>query len=131
MILLDLDYFKKVNDNYGHQAGDVVLQRVAAICRNSIRSSDILGRYGGEEFIIFLPETTLEDCQTISNRILSNIAAAEMSYEEKCIKVTASLGVVGINSVANESLDYFLKCADQALYRAKSDGRNCIRSIAV
>lgn len=131
MILLDLDYFKKVNDNYGHQVGDVVLQRVAAICRNSIRSSDILGRYGGEEFIIFLPETTLEDCQTISNRILSNIAAAEMSYEEKCIKVTASLGVVGINSVANESLDYFLKCADQALYRAKSDGRNCIRSIAV
>lgn len=131
MIILDLDYFKKINDNYGHQAGDLVLQKVASICRNSIRSSDILGRYGGEEFIIFLPETTLEDCQMISNRILTNIAAVEILYEGKFIKVTASLGVVGINSVTDESLDYFLKCADQALYRAKLDGRNCMRSIAV
>jgi diguanylate cyclase (GGDEF)-like protein len=131
MIILDLDYFKKVNDNYGHQAGDLVLQKVAAICRNSIRSSDILGRYGGEEFIIFLPEITLEDCQMISNRILSNIAATEILYEGKCIKVTASIGIVGINTVTNESLDYFLKRADQALYLAKSDGRNCVRSIAV
>lgn len=131
MIILDLDYFKKVNDDYGHQAGDLVLQKVASICHNSIRSSDILGRYGGEEFIIILPETTLVDCQMISNRILSNIAAEEIFYEGKCIRVTASLGVVGINSVTNESLDYFLKRADQALYRAKSDGRNCIHSIAV
>lgn len=128
MIILDLDFFKQINDNYGHQAGDAVLQEVAGICRNSIRSTDILGRYGGEEFVIFLPETTLEDCQMIANRILTNIEAAEVFYEEKCIKATASLGITGVNSATVESLDYFLKYADAALYQAKSDGRNCVRS---
>jgi diguanylate cyclase (GGDEF)-like protein len=130
MIILDLDFFKKINDNYGHQAGDAVLKEVADICVNSIRSIDILGRYGGEEFIIFLPETTLMDCQKVSSRILSNISAAEIFYEGKCIKVTASLGITGVESATAESLEYFLKYADEALYRAKSDGRNCIRSIA-
>lgn len=129
MIILDLDFFKKINDNYGHQAGDAVLKEVAGVCMNSIRSTDILGRYGGEEFIVFLPETTLTDCQIISSRILSNISAAAILYEGECIKVTASLGITGVNSVTVESLDYFLKYADEALYLAKSDGRNCVRSI--
>lgn len=127
-IILDLDFFKKVNDHYGHQAGDVVLQQVAMICRNSIRSKDILGRYGGEEFVIFLPETRLEDCQVISNRILNNIAESEIFYEGKMIKVTASIGITGVTSVSDENLDDFLKTADQALYKAKFDGRNCVRS---
>jgi len=129
MIILDLDLFKQINDNYGHQVGDAVLNKVAGICQNSIRSTDILGRYGGEEFIIFLPETTLADCQIISNRILTNIAAMEIFYEGKCIKVTASLGITGADSITIESLDYFLKWADEALYQAKSDGRNCVRSV--
>jgi diguanylate cyclase (GGDEF)-like protein len=130
MIILDVDFFKKINDNYGHQAGDAVLKKVAAICLDSIRSTDILGRYGGEEFIVFLPETTLMDCHKISNRILTNISAAEIFHEGKCIKVTASLGMTGVNSATAESLDYYLKYADEALYLAKSDGRNCVRSIA-
>ena len=129
MIILDLDFFKQINDNYGHQAGDAVLQEIAGICRNSIRSSDILGRYGGEEFVIFLPEISLEECQLISNRILNNIAAAEIFHEGKCIKITASLGITWVNFATVENLDYFLKYADEALYKAKSDGRNCVRSI--
>ncbi|MBM7867468.1 diguanylate cyclase [Heliobacterium gestii] len=130
LIILDLDYFKQINDNYGHQAGDAVLQAVASICRSSLRLTDILGRYGGEEFVILLPETSLDECRMISNRILDNIAEAETVYEGKEITVTASLGVTGVDCVTVESLDYFLKYADEALYRAKSEGRNCVRSLA-
>ncbi|MTV48194.1 diguanylate cyclase [Heliobacillus mobilis] len=131
MIILDLDFFKRINDNYGHQAGDAVLQSVADICRYSIRSNDILGRYGGEEFIIFLPETSLEDCHMISHRILSNIAETEIFHEGEYIKFTASIGITGVNSVTVENLDYFLKYADKALYQAKAEGRNCVRSLVV
>lgn len=129
MMILDIDYFKKVNDNYGHQAGDEVLKRIVAICHNSIQASDILGRYGGEEFVIFLPNTTLIDCQVVSNRILLNIEAEEIFYEGKCIRVTVSLGVVNIKEVKNENLECILRNADKALYLAKSEGRNCIRYI--
>lgn len=127
-IILDLDFFKNINDHFGHQAGDAVLKAVAGICQKSIRSIDIIGRFGGEEFVIFLPETRLEECEVIANRILMNIETAEILYDEEFIKVTVSMGITGTNSVINESLDYFLKKADQALYQAKSDGRNCVRS---
>ena len=130
LIILDIDFFKQVNDYYGHHTGDAVLQKVAGICVNSIRSTDILGRFGSEEFVIFLPETTLVDGQIIANRILTHIAAAEIYYEGNCIKVTASLGITGVDYVTKESLNYLLKIADMALYQAKSDGRNCVRSIA-
>ncbi len=128
-ILLDLDFFKDINDQFGHLAGDAVLQTVADTCRKSIRSIDILGRFGGEEFVVFLPETRLEDCKIIADRILKNIETAEILYEDNCLKLTASIGITGINTVTNESLDYFIKNADQALYQAKTDGRNCVRSI--
>ncbi|WP_278184590.1 histidine kinase N-terminal 7TM domain-containing diguanylate cyclase [Desulfofarcimen acetoxidans] len=128
LIILDLDFFKQINDNYGHQAGDTVLKEIADICRKSIRSIDILGRYGGEEFVIFLPNTKLEDCRMVSNRILNNIASAVICYEGKSIKVTASIGTSGVEFVSDENLDHFLKTADQALYQAKLDGRNCLRS---
>lgn len=128
-IILDLDFFKSINDQFGHQAGDAVLQTVASTCRESIRSIDILGRFGGEEFVILLPETRLKECKIIANRILNSIQTAEIIHEENCLKVTASLGITGVNLVTNENLDYFLKKSDQALYQAKSDGRNCVRSI--
>ncbi len=129
MIILDLDFFKQVNDHFGHQAGDVVLKEVASICRTSIRLTDILGRYGGEEFVVLLPETTLEDCRVIAERILTNIAEAEILFEGRPIKITTSIGITGVTSATVESLDDFLKYADKALYLAKSQGRNCVRSI--
>jgi len=129
LLILDLDFFKQINDNYGHQAGDAVLKQVADICAASIRSIDILGRYGGEEFIILFPETTLEACRVISNRISRNIAETPILYEGKYIKITASIGITGVDALTEVNLDCFLKYADKALYRAKSDGRNCVRSL--
>ncbi|SDN19020.1 histidine kinase N-terminal 7TM domain-containing diguanylate cyclase [Acetanaerobacterium elongatum] len=128
MMIMDLDFFKQVNDRYGHQAGDAVLQKLADICRGSIRSADILGRYGGEEFVILLPDTTLEDSRMISERILANVASAVIHYEGQTIQITASIGLTGVDTVTNQNLDYFLKFADNALYLAKSDGRNCVRT---
>jgi len=129
VIILDIDFFKEVNDNYGHQAGDSVLQYISRICQQSIRTVDILGRYGGEEFIIFLPNTTVKDSVVVANRVKKKIEAAEIPYQDELIKVTASFGVTGIDMVKNETLSYFLKHADDALYRAKSGGRNRVQVI--
>jgi diguanylate cyclase (GGDEF)-like protein len=131
LIILDIDFFKNVNDQYGHQAGDTVLQRISKICRKSIRSIDILGRYGGEEFIIFLPNTTLEDAVSVAQRIKQEIEAAEIPYGDNVIKVIASFGVTGTMMVRDETLDTFLKNADDALYKAKFDGRNRIQVISL
>ncbi|KLU64732.1 putative diguanylate cyclase AdrA [Desulfosporosinus acididurans] len=129
LIIIDLDYFKQINDTHGHQAGDLVLIEVVKCCRNSIRSIDIFGRFGGEEFVILFPETNLGECNIIAGRILKNIENTIVSYENKHIKITASLGVTGTNFLYNQSLDIFLKKADQALYQAKSEGRNCFRCL--
>lgn len=131
LIIFDLDYFKKINDTYGHQAGDMVLREVAGICQYSLRQKDVLGRYGGEEFVILLPQTTLAECHIVSNQILGNIASADIFYESTCIKVTASVGFTGVQVATSESVDDFLSFADQALYWAKAEGRNCVRSIEV
>lgn len=127
MIILDVDHFKNVNDRYGHQAGDMVLKNIADVCQHSIRTNDILGRYGGEEFVIFLPNTTYVEAQVISNRILNNIESLEIIFNENIIKVTVSIGFVSIQELNNENMDFLLSKADKALYAAKSDGRNCIR----
>lgn len=129
LIILDIDFFKKINDEYGHQAGDTVLQHISEICLSCIRSIDILGRYGGEEFIVFLPHTPLKDAVIIAHRIKESIENAEIPYGGKVIKVTASFGVTGMRMVKDETLDGFLKTADDALYEAKSGGRNQIRVI--
>lgn len=125
-IILDVDFFKTINDGYGHQAGDVVLQTISKICKKNIRSIDILGRYGGEEFIIFLPDTSIKDSVIVANRVKKEIEATEIPYEGKSIRVTASFGVTGIDTVKDETLGFLLKNADDALYEAKAAGRNRI-----
>ncbi len=127
VIILDLDFFKNVNDTFGHQAGDKVLIKAADVCKKSIRDHDILARYGGEEFVILLPQTTVEEGLAVAEKILLNIEAEEIVHENHQIKVTASMGIAGVAAVTDENLDYFLSCADKALYTAKSEGRNCIR----
>lgn len=129
LVILDIDFFKNVNDKYGHQVGDTVLQRISEICLKSIRSIDILGRYGGEEFIIFLPHTRLKDAVAIADRIRQAIEKTEILYGDHVIKVTASFGVTGISSLKDETLDSVLKAADDALYKAKAGGRNTIQVI--
>ena len=127
MIMLDLDHFKNINDKYGHQGGDIVLKAVADICTGSLRSIDLLGRFGGEEYLICLPETETQGTILTAERIRNNIETTEISYEGHIIKITVSIGITGTDCVADENLDCFLKSANRALYAAKAENRNCVR----
>ncbi len=119
LILLDLDLFKKINDNYGHAKGDLVLQHVADCIRGALRRSDSLTRWGGEEFMILMPDTGLSNAAVLGERVRASIALN--SIQELC-SVTASIGVAEL--VASESRDQWVARADAAMYRAKQAGRN-------
>jgi diguanylate cyclase (GGDEF)-like protein len=128
-ILLDIDHFKQVNDNYGHILGDLVLTKVAACCLENIRDVDILGRYGGEEFSIILPETNLQAATDVAERLRQNISTLPILTSQDPIRVTISLGVTTMDSSTPDILS-LLSQADNALYAAKSQGRNrvCVAS---
>jgi diguanylate cyclase len=121
IIMFDLDQFKRVNDSHGHQAGDLVMQRVGGLLRDVLRESDIPGRYGGEEFLIVLPETDAHEAARVSERIRSEIAA--FSWPQVDLKVTISGGIA---QFAGETGDQLLSRADFLLYKAKEAGRNRI-----
>ncbi len=131
IILMDLDYFKQINDKYGHEAGDMALKIVAEICRQTLRTSDIFGRYGGEEFAAFLPETVPEVALYVAERLSSNIASACIPFNRAEIAITASFGVTGIEKAVNIDLNSLLRYADQALYQAKEAGRNQIMLVKI
>lgn len=120
LIILDIDNFKKINDTYGHPRGDEVLKQLAQILEESVRSLDICCRYGGEEFTIILPDTTLEEAKKLAERIREKIEK-EIKIEEK--SVTVSLGVAAFNKKCQE-LEAIIENADKALYRAKREGKN-------
>ncbi|MDD5712405.1 MAG: histidine kinase N-terminal 7TM domain-containing protein [Smithellaceae bacterium] len=126
LVIMDIDHFKKVNDTFGHLAGDEVLQTVAGICKGMLRTSDIMGRYGGEEFAFILPETSAQAATQIAERLRDRIATAQTIYEGKEICVTASFGVAGIEEDEVMALTELLKRADKALYEAKETGRNLV-----
>jgi len=123
LILLDLDDFKHINDNFGHQTGDTVLKMVAGILKTNIRASDSTGRWGGEEFIILVPETPLEKARELAEKIRSLIASCQ--FDIAC-SVTISLGLAQLH--AGDSFDSFIKRADDALYQAKRQGKNRVES---
>ena len=128
-ILIDLDHFKKINDEYGHQAGDEVLRSTASVFRNTLRSYDILGRYGGEEFIVLMPETPPEDAMHLAERLRIHLEKHVIEYSGLALHVTASFGVAGTESVkTDDSVDSLIKNADLALYAAKNMGRNRVSS---
>jgi diguanylate cyclase (GGDEF)-like protein/PAS domain S-box-containing protein len=126
VIMLDLDHFKHVNDTYGHAAGDQTLKAVADYCSSHLRGTDVLGRYGGEEFVVLLPETTGPAACEAAERLRRGIEALAVPIAARTVKVTASLGVAALDPT-HPTLDNLLDCADQALYEAKSAGRNEIR----
>lgn len=128
-IIVDLDFFKTVNDKFGHLAGDEALKKISIICRDTIRSTDLLGRFGGEEFIILMPQTRIEDAEILAKRLCKNIEASEITYNGNNLNVTVSIGVAGSNSVKDEDLNTFLKQSDQALYIAKSDEWDSIKNV--
>lgn len=124
VIMGDLDHFKKVNDTYGHVAGDAVLVEVAARMKNNIRLYDSAGRYGGEEFLLVLPGCTTDEVMIIAHRILESISKDPVMFNNIPIKVTISLGVAVHGTGDNTSTTELVQLADTALYKAKQNGRN-------
>ncbi len=124
MIMCDIDFFKKVNDTYGHNAGDAVLVHVAQILSSAIRGADGVYRWGGEEFIMIFPNTNMEEVATVAERIRSDVEASVCTFEGTDIKVTMSFGC-GILTV-DKSAEDNIKVADERLYMAKENGRNCV-----
>ncbi|WP_372965213.1 GGDEF domain-containing protein [Marinobacter sp.] len=124
IVLIDLDLFKQINDNYGHDAGDLVLEQFAEVTRGVIRQTDIAARWGGEEFLLLLPDTTLLQALALAERLRSEIASTEFNHKNTVIPVTLSAGVCSISNV--DSIDELLKLADIQLYNAKKSGRNRI-----
>lgn len=124
LLLLDVDYFKKINDTYGHREGDSILYKLSQIFKNYIRSYDILGRYGGEEFMIILPETEKNNGVKFAERIRKAVEEYNFGDDNKIIKCTISVGVSNYpNNETKNTEDLIIK-ADKALYRAKAEGRN-------
>lgn len=120
--MIDLDYFKAVNDNYGHLIGDKILIAVASRMKQGLRESDMLGRYGGEEFVLIFPHEKIDSAEKILNRICDAIASEPFMVEQHSIPITISIGVTDYHK--NDSDEDILDRADHALYKAKKAGRN-------
>ena len=123
LIFIDIDHFKKINDHYGHNVGDQVLVQFAQVLSSNTREDDLLARWGGEEFVLACPDTTLENALGLAEKLRRCIEESEWP---KGIKTTASFGVA--QQMADESPTDFIGRADKALYVAKAQGRNCVRS---
>lgn len=128
ILMVDIDFFKKVNDTYGHSAGDQVLYGVAKVCREALRTTDIIGRWGGEEFAIVLPEADRDGAALIAERIRRMVANTNIPLAKDHVIVTVSIGFTVLNKDAC-SLEVLIDLADQAMYRAKASGRNQVQVI--
>jgi len=127
LLILDLDVFKSINDRFGHAVGDAVIEHVAAICRGLKRESDILARFGGEEFVLLLPDTRGYAAMAFAEELRRRIEAAPLAIDGECLRITASIGVAEADA-GMECLGDLIKRADQALYDAKREGRNRVRT---
>ena len=129
IIMLDVDYFKFYNDTYGHQKGDKCLQRVAQTITNVVqRSGSFVSRYGGEEFIVLLPNISAEGALKIAQSIRIEIEALEIPHQGSAISkwVTSSLGIANVNCSNESNPEILIQAADMAVYNAKTSGRNCV-----
>lgn len=123
MLMIDVDNFKSINDNYGHQAGDYVLTCLAKDIECLMRKSDLFARIGGEEFAILLDNTSLQDAKNIAGRIIKTVEAGAVIYNQRAIDVTVSIGVAALNNEMT-GIEELYVCADKNLYQAKARGRN-------
>ena len=122
-MMLDIDHFKKINDNYGHPAGDEVIRQLAQLIEDVSRETDICGRYGGEEFAILLPDTASANVMVLAQRIRASVEKLKIEYEQHTISFTVSLGIAQFNTAFGQHIQW-LEEADKALYQAKKNGRN-------
>ena len=124
--MIDIDHFKKVNDTYGHAAGDKVLAALAALLTRELRTIDCVGRLGGEEFALVFTETGLDKAKHVCERLLTTIRSTEIEAGDAVISITVSIGLVGAGADTQTSTD-ILKRADELMYEAKARGRDCIQ----
>ncbi len=124
IIMIDVDNFKEVNDMHGHLAGDAVLKELATCINSQVRKSDYLGRYGGEEFVLVLPETSLYSAVQLAEKLRKKIESHAVKLGKKQLKITASFGVSSLENKSETS--NFLQEADERLYKAKVSGKNCV-----
>jgi diguanylate cyclase (GGDEF)-like protein len=122
-IMIDVDHFKRVNDTYGHDAGDKVLKELASNCKKCVREIDLVGRYGGEEIVILLPDAGLEASLIVAERVRATIENSPVRHNNLVLPITVSLGVA-CRDENTTTLDTLVKRADQAMYIAKHRGRN-------
>jgi diguanylate cyclase (GGDEF) domain len=127
--MIDLDYFKRINDTYGHATGDEVLRQFANIVRKISRAIDIPARLGGEEFAILLPNTTQNEAMTVAERLRKQVADISIAHEKGAVRITISIGGVALSTDEVDN-DVILSRADTALYEAKDAGRNQCRWFA-
>ncbi len=130
IIMLDMDYLKQINDRYGHSAGDLAIKRTAQILKDNLRDTDILGRYGGDEFVIVLPETSSEKALLLAERMLAAVTGPSLRYGNNLFRLSISLGLTCVVPDLDQLVQDFsavTTLADEALYAAKAAGRNCVR----
>lgn len=130
ILMVDIDHFKAVNDTYGHPFGDAVLRAFADVFPDILRESDVVCRYGGEEFIVLLRQTTVESASQVAERLRQRVTELNLSRADTQVSVTASFGLAGtglLETVDASAADWLLELADRALYAAKEAGRNCVK----
>ena len=123
LLMCDIDHFKRINDTYGHAAGDVVIQAIADAVRKNLRSTDIAGRYGGEEYAVLLVDTTLKQATVLAERLRQSVEALCIAYNGQQLKVTLSLGLAEYHTDMTEHRQW-IEAADKGLYQSKANGRN-------
>jgi diguanylate cyclase (GGDEF)-like protein len=124
VVLMDLDRFKEINDTYGHEAGDTVLRCVGKCLPQALRDKDVVGRWGGDEFAVFLPGADRSAAWQVAERLGAQIAACEPLSDNPAVRISASFGVYAACVDGSVGMDDLMRAADQALYRAKNNGRN-------
>ena len=125
LVILDLDHFKRVNDNFGHLSGDLALQNLSNLIQTRLRTQDIFGRFGGEEFLIILPNTGAADAMHVTQSLRLSVATTRFeSLDGQSMPLTISVGVYTQRLGVDQHCDDMISAADQALYRAKDSGRN-------
>lgn len=127
LIMIDIDEFKRINDTFGHPAGDSILRQVAGTLSGAVRSTDLLSRFGGEEFAVLLPVGSLQEAVQVAEDLRTVIAEQSFAVGQQSLRITASFGVAQCPTGSAEALDEAYRAADLALYQSKNDGRNLIR----
>jgi diguanylate cyclase (GGDEF)-like protein len=128
LLMIDVDLFKQVNDAHGHLAGDLLLREIARAAGDTLRQPDLFGRFGGEEFAVFLPHADPLGALDAAERIRDRVATLSLEWKGRTVHTTVSVGVAALD-VSHDSLAALIHDADQALYAAKDAGRNCVRSV--